>query len=261
MRVKAGLTEMKRKSRSITATASVMRAQHFAGDAALALGAADRGDVARGAGDAQRVAVGVARDDLAARAHPDPLAAGVADAVLGIVELGLRRRCVPAAASAPAAGLRGGSSSLRQSSVLIDSGEPWPSSWFGAEAVQSCCPGSFQSQNSSPEPHSARFRRASRSRISPSRVFSCWRRLRMTPPQQPGQQGGEREQGHLHRGRPNKVPADGAAAAGRAVASAAMATARDHAPMRSRAGSRTLGHPCSCPHSGNPLSRPVPAAV
>ena len=54
MRVKAGLTETKRKSRSNTATASLMLRSTSLGDAALALGAAAGGDVARGAGHAQR---------------------------------------------------------------------------------------------------------------------------------------------------------------------------------------------------------------
>src|SRR5690606_39792503 len=59
-------------------------AQHLDGDAPFALGTADGGDVAGGAGHPQRAAVGVALDHLAAAAYPDPFAAGVADAVLGL---------------------------------------------------------------------------------------------------------------------------------------------------------------------------------
>src|SRR5690606_17090874 len=64
-------------------------AQHLRGDAAVALGVADRGDVTGGAGDAQRVAVAVARNDLATRPHPDPGAAGGAYTVLGLEVAGL----------------------------------------------------------------------------------------------------------------------------------------------------------------------------
>ena len=58
-------------------------ADHFLDDAALALGFARCGDVARGAANAQRSALLVALDDLAARQHPDPFVLADAHALLG----------------------------------------------------------------------------------------------------------------------------------------------------------------------------------
>ena len=57
--------------------------------AAFALGAADQRDVARRARHPQRAAGAVALDDLAARTHPHPFAACVADAVLGLEDFGV----------------------------------------------------------------------------------------------------------------------------------------------------------------------------
>src|SRR5581483_11335839 len=58
-------------------------ADHLGRDAAVALGRAQRADIARGAADAQRTPGIIAFDDLAARDHPQPLAARVQQAVLG----------------------------------------------------------------------------------------------------------------------------------------------------------------------------------
>src|SRR5690606_21375985 len=60
----------------------VHAAQHFAGNAQLALGRAGAGDVQRGAGDAQDPALGVARHHAPARPHPYPAAVAL-DAQLG----------------------------------------------------------------------------------------------------------------------------------------------------------------------------------
>src|SRR5690606_41244093 len=51
--------------------------------------ATECGDGAGGSGRAQRAAVGVALDHLAAAAHPYPLAAGVAHPVLGFEHVGM----------------------------------------------------------------------------------------------------------------------------------------------------------------------------
>ena len=64
---------------------------------------------------------------------------------------------------------------LRHSSVLIVSSVPWPNNWLAPSRYR-LLSRMFQSQNSSPEPHSARFRRASRSRIWPAGSASCSRR-------------------------------------------------------------------------------------
>ena len=72
----------------------VHAAQHFGSDAAFALGVAIGGDVVRGAGDAQRIELGIAFHHLAARTHPDPFVVGVADAVLGFERLGLAGQVV-----------------------------------------------------------------------------------------------------------------------------------------------------------------------
>ena len=69
------------------------------------------------------------------------------------------------AASAPAAGRPDGCESLRQSSVLMVSQAALAEQPRARRAGTGSCRGMFQSQNSSPEPHSARFRRSSRSRI------------------------------------------------------------------------------------------------
>src|SRR5690606_4257886 len=66
----------------------VHAAQHFAGDAQLAVGLAGAGDVERGSGDALDAALGVARDRAAAGAHPYPFAAVVGHAQFGQERIG-----------------------------------------------------------------------------------------------------------------------------------------------------------------------------
>ena len=171
-------------------------AQDFQRDAAFALGAAAGGDVARGAGHAQRAAGCIALDHLAARAHPDPVAVGAADAVLGIEELGvaddvlLQQLLHPRQVVgmdrivAPLVRAHGLQRALAEQLV-------------GAQPVQACCPGCSSPRIRRRSP-TAPGSGATRVRGSGScSVASCFASPADQPPEQPHQQDRRQQQGGL----------------------------------------------------------------
>ena len=176
MRENAGFTEIKRNSRSITATASLMlrntssatrrsRSARRLTVMSLAVPA-----IRRGLPSASR-STSLPRERTQIHS-PLPLRIRCSDSNTSLcpIKCSCNNFCTRGKSS-------GCKECVRQSSVLIDSEAPWPSNWLAPNRYR-LFSGIFQSQNSSPEPQSARFNRVSRSRISSSKAASCATRRR-----------------------------------------------------------------------------------